>query len=187
MNRCKNIRKLVPLVIENAASLDECSQVKTHCETCESCASFYKEAFMIRKSMIVEKIETPDAYGSELIVNLNRRIDEHQIRRRILWRAIPAFSAMTAAILFVSILVLNGTFRNNTRTETDVVLNETFSQELSGILNLTDSEDEYQNVVVRYVLEDTQQLPIDRYILASSAMDESEFELFVNEIKSVSL
>lgn len=188
MNLCKNIRELIPLLIENDVSPDERLQVKTHCETCESCASFYKDALTIRKSMIVEKTETPDTYGSELIVNLNRRIDERRIRHRIFWRAIPAFGALTAAILFVSVLVLNGTLRKSDAvTETDVALTETFSQKLSGILNLTDTDDEYQKVVVRYVLEDTQQLPIDRYVLASRAMDENEFESFVNELKSVSL
>lgn len=191
MNRCKNIRESIPLVIENAASPDERSQVKTHCETCESCASFYKEALTIRKSMIAEKIGTPDGYGSELIVNLNRRIDERRIRRRIFWRAIPAFGALTAVVLTVSIVALDGIRQKNDfvadLSETESALTETFSAELSDALNISNSDDEYETTIVRYVLEDTQQLPIDRYVMVSSAMNESEFESFVNELKSISL
>jgi len=191
LNRCKNIRELIPLLIEDVASPDERSLVELHCETCESCASFYKEALSIRKSMIAEKVETPDAYGSELIVNLNRRIDERRIRRRIFWRAIPAFGALTAVVLTVSIFMWENVRQKNESiaalSGNELALNETFFAELSDALNLSNSDEEYEKTVVRYILEDQQQLPIDRYVLASSAMDESEFESFVNEIKSVSL
>jgi len=191
LNRCENIRELIPLLIEDVASQDEHLRVKTHCKTCESCDSFYKDALAIRKLVDVEKIETPETYASELIVKLNQRIDENRIRHRIIWRAIPSFGALTAVILTVSIVMLNDIHQKNesitTLSETESTLAETFSEELSGVLNLSNSDDEYKTSVVRYVLEDNQQLPIDRIMLVSSAMDESEFESFVNELKSISL
>lgn len=191
MNRCKNMRELIPLLIEGVASSDENSRVKTHCKTCKSCDSFYKEMLSIRKSIKPKKVKMPNGFANELIVNLNRRIDENRIRRRIFWQAIPSFGALTAVILTVSIVMLNNVHQTNQSvaalSEPESTLTETFSAELSDILNLSNSDDEYETTVVRYVLEDPQQLPIDRYVMASSTMDESEFESFVNELKSISL
>lgn len=195
MKLCKKVIDLVPLFVSDDVSPEERLLIQDHIQTCESCNKYLDEVQSIQSAISREKTEAPDGYGSELVVRLNREIDEKEVRRKILSRAIPAFSAFTVIILFVSVFLMTKINRqdeliaglDDEELFNDATLTNSFSADLSDVLNISDSPEEYKTVVVRYVLEDSQELSIDRYVMASNTMDESEFETFIKDLKNISL
>jgi len=201
MKHCEGYSDLIPLHVTGDLSREDRVKVGKHLSECESCRQAEYELSRIHSAIRTDKIEIHPAYGGELVVKINNKMEKHRkFRRRLLW-GIPAIG--TAAILVVLAVSI---FRNEDPSSDSFqaefedtyfihdLTNSGYFGEISPVLNdslgaedLKDSVKDLFTDIVLYVLNKESVPSIDEYFLATNSLDDEEFEIFFDDMKDIRL
>lgn len=201
MKHCEEYSDLIPLYVIGDLSREDRVKVRKHLSECESCRQTEYELSRIHSAIRTDKIEIHPAYGGELVVKINNRMEKHRkFRRRLLW-SIPAIG--TAAILVVLAVSI---FRNEAPSSDSFqaefedtyfindLTNSGYFGEISPVLNdslgaedLKDSVKDLFTDIVLYVLNKGSVPSVDEYFLATNSLGDEEFEVFIEDMKNIGL
>lgn len=197
MRPCKNYEDLIPLYLNDCLSSEEMLEVKNHLNDCESCRRFQMSLTAILAGMEADKVTAPHSYGAELVVALNQRLKKRKTRQKKMLWTIPAFSSV-AAVIVITLINLMQINPNNDQwliqfqqEHSYVSLSEVgyFGEIL--IDESDDSSDQFTSTTedismdVAYEIISELSIPeVDRYVMATSNLDDAEFQNIIDRMKN---
>lgn len=201
MKHCEVYSDLIPLHITGDLSRKDRVKVRKHLPECESCRQAEYELSRIHSAIRTDKIEIHPAYGGELVVKINNRMEKHRkFIRRLLW-GIPAIvTTVILVVLAVSIFRNEAPSSDSFQAEFEDtyfihdLTNSGYFGEISPVLNdslgtedLEDSVKDLFTDIVLYVLNKESAPSVDEYLLATSSLDDEEFDVFFEDMKKIGL
>jgi len=200
MKQCKEYENLIPLYLSGDLNPAELIKTENHLRECAACRAYQASLSSIITTMKKERITVPESYGAELVVGLNRRLEQRRARqKRMLW-AIPALTSAAAVILITMLGLLQPKSATNQWLAGlnqehayvnfcdvgyfgEILLDDEAETAEDAILS---TDEIYENTV--YEIIEEQQLPeVDRYLMATANLNDDEFQNIINQMKQAIL
>ncbi|MGC9365055.1 MAG: anti-sigma factor family protein [Fidelibacterota bacterium] len=196
MKPCKEFENRIPLYVSGDLTEAERRRVTDHLQDCPACRDYHSALAAIITSMKRQPVsEPPVSYGAELVVALNRRLENRKKRQqRLLW-GIPAFVSTAVLLIFVATTL----FRSDSNRWFEQFNQEHVYVNFSSVGYLGEflleapddaiaesqlSTDEiYRNVLYRLVEEEPLCPEFDRCLVATATLDDAEFRQVVRQMK----
>jgi len=196
MKPCKQYEELIPLYLVDGLDTAGMLQVKKHIGDCEACRQYQLALSEIAMNIRADEISVPENYGAELVVKLNRRLEKrHRRQKRLLW-TIPAFSSVAAMIVITLINIIQPNPNNDQWLKqfhqehsyvslSDVGYFGEFVVDDNGNSDddLITSTDEMSESVAYEIISESSIPEIDRYLMATSNLDDSEFQSLISQMQ----
>lgn len=193
MKPCKEFENRIPLYVSGDLSDDERRRTTDHLRGCPVCREYHSALAAIIASMKRQPVsEPPVSYGAELVVALNRRLENRKKRQqRLLW-GIPAFVSTAVLLVFVALTL----FRSDTNhwfeqfNQEHVYVNFSSVGYFGEFVPADDpadtdlsTEDIVKNAIYQIVEEEPLYPEIDRCVIATASLDDAEFRQVVRQMK----
>lgn len=194
MNLCKKSKDMLALFAENELLPEDEKFVRKHLENCETCRLELEQYQSIIQTLKVEKVQIPDGYSSELIVNINEKLHK---QKSLKLKLIPAISLAVIALVFSLITFLstekineNGVYTNEYLLYKQYTGNASYNDNAI----YTESEEiadelmpqEFYNISREYILENSAG-NTDTYVEVFSELDDKVFEEIVDNLKNIEI
>lgn len=187
MPPCKYYEDLLPLYVSGDLDSTETDRVRKHLTKCSACQAYYLDMQKLTEILRPEPIEIDPAYGAELVVALNNRLQARDIRTRR-WRPMLVYASALLVIIAAVFLIKNrfiGTENPVIPPQEDYYstllkigyFNEMPLPELSdenGQLTLDNIN--WVSDIASKVLAGSQVLPVEDFIEVTAPLAESDFE-----------
>jgi len=190
MKLCKKIQPQLILYAEKELRGNDLIKVENHIKICSECQQELKALTAFSTNLKPAEYIIPATYSSELIVNIHKKLDKE---KSTIKKFIPSISLVSAAILIVlSLVYIND---SNMTSEDFLLYNSISSNDLLTEIENFDIEeditkslmpDNYISDSQKYILENTT-LKSDDYNEVFASMDDTDFDAFLENAKSIKL
>jgi hypothetical protein len=192
MNLCKKINQLLVLYAEDELLQQERESVEAHLQHCSKCQLELEKYKKLQAGLTGEKIEIPASYSSELIVNLNNRLQTQKFTGKKLVPAV-SFALVVLLVLLALFPGKNTNVDNKIFTEEYLLYRQYAGYSLDReIYKETEAmaaqlmPEEFYEVSREYVLENSPEYtPVYTEIL--SEMDDDSFEKIMENLKDLNI
>ena len=194
MNLCEKTKDLLVLFAEDELTSEEKVFVQKHLEVCEYCKAELAKYQSIIKNLTVEDYSLPASYSSELIVNINKKIDRQKAYKI---KLVPAISFATVLLFFAVSLIFNMKQQNvDTIFTEEYLLYEQYSgstyfdnsaiyEETAEIVQELMPKD-YISSSQEYLLENSENIT-ESYSEVLSQLDDEAFNEIINNLKNIEI
>lgn len=197
MKPCKQYEELLPLYVRGDLDAATAGQLLNHLNSCPECRETQIAFQDIDRAIGEDKVAAPAGYAAELVVSIRRKLEHRQRnQRRLLW-ALPAL-ATTAGVIVLTFLILSdrpAQFKINQKSvvlEDDALIVHLTDTGYFGEYALVDDPgensafnldpDELVQDAALHLLEDFQSGGLDDYVIATTGLDDSEFNTLIEQL-----
>ena len=194
MSLCEKTKELLVLFAEDELMPDEKSMVEAHLEECDSCRAELAKYKSIMKNLAMEEYALPASYSSELIVNINEKLDKQRARKL---KLAPAISFASILLVFaISLLFRNDVSKSNKVFTEEYLIYKQYSAtsffEDADILE--ESEEIASALMPSDYISSSQEYLLENSVTIKEAtaevfdqMDDESFDEFINNLKNMEI
>lgn len=195
MRPCKAWSIQIPLHVSGDLDKESAARVESHLSQCPACREYYLQMQKLVNILQPEPLSIDPTYASEMVVALNEKLHAKPARSRG-WRYLLALGS--AAVIIFSITLLPNWLRHKgsssfTEGIEDLYVNLTnigYFSEMPENSNGQENDnnffaesDLYTTAAADFVYR-SNYLPVDHFIQVTTPMQDSEFDMVVEQIKT---
>lgn len=194
MSLCKQINLLLVPYLDGELSKGKMDLVRTHLLDCQSCKKEEAKLQKIHDNLTQPDYQLSDSYSSELIVNINNKLDIQKSKK---FKLVPSISLAMAVIIIIFVTVFKtdtAEIGNNNIDEYllykqysgNSVYNELQILEESEEIATSLLPEEYIENSREYIAENSN-INSTEYTEVFASMDDEDFNNIIEEMKKIEI